>query len=107
MRSTAAHLRARTTSLDGVVRPGSCLPGTCVAASPEVPDRPLLGASLIALALARMAHADAPTPGNESGRTDTVDDGDSTLRQIARGVLYVLSALAVLDPIGNRRPIWR
>jgi len=50
--------------------------------------------------------ADAPPPGEESGRVGPVDDGDSTLRVIGRDVLFVpkLAANVALTPV--RGGIW-
>jgi hypothetical protein len=50
--------------------------------------------------------AGAPVPGTESGRTDPVDDGDSTLRWIGRGVLFVPKVVlnVALTPV--RVSVW-
>ena len=50
--------------------------------------------------------ADQPTPGNESGRTDQVDPGDSTARVIGRNALFLpkVATDVVLSPV--RGTIW-
>lgn len=60
------------------------------------PDRELTAADVAA----------DPVPGFESGRTDPIDDGDSALRKIGRGVLFVpkLAVDLALTPV--RGSLW-
>ena len=50
--------------------------------------------------------AEQPVPGNESGRTDVVDPGDSTARVIGRNALFLpkVATDVVLSPV--RGTIW-
>lgn len=50
--------------------------------------------------------ADAPLPGDESGRIDHESDGDSPLRVAARGVLYVPRAALALVTTPVRGLVW-
>ena len=50
--------------------------------------------------------ANEPMPGSESGRTDPIDDGDSTAREVGRGLLFVpkVAADVALTPV--RTGVW-
>jgi hypothetical protein len=80
-----------------VVRPRPTEPTEPVVPVPVPPPQPDPAATDV---------ANAPLPGNESGRTDPVEDGDSTPRQIARGLLFFprLAVGAALTPV--RGSLW-
>ncbi len=54
------------------------------------------------------AAAPEPLPGHESGRTDAVDDGDSTLREIGRGALFLPKIVfdTALQPVRAGLWVW-
>ena len=77
------------------------------AASPAMaaPDAP---APVVAAGVEKTAAevAGAPVPGEESGRIDPVDGGDSTLRRIGRGVLFVPRGVMWLAFAPVRGAVW-
>jgi hypothetical protein len=50
--------------------------------------------------------ADAPAPGEESGRTDPRDDGDSSVRRVVRGMLFVPKVAVNVALTPARVTVW-